>query len=164
MLKNMKIAKKLIVSFIVAVLIASISGGVGLFLLNNVDTSYSVAMVSNGFVLGDIGNFNAYLQKGAAMARDVIMLTDPADIQTAQAEMDSATTKTNEAWAAAKAHCQTPDELVITEKMDAAAPLYLAARDKAVALGRQNKNDEALQVFIDEAKPYLDQCVTGGEE
>ncbi|MEG2073995.1 MAG: methyl-accepting chemotaxis protein, partial [Angelakisella sp.] len=73
-------------------------------------------------------------------------------------------TKTNEAWAAAKAHCQTPNELAITDKMDTAAPLYLAARDKAVALGRQNKNDEALQVFIDEAKPYLDQCVTGGEE
>ncbi|MEG0687237.1 MAG: methyl-accepting chemotaxis protein [Hungatella sp.] len=164
MFKNMKISAKLISAFMATVLIASIAGVVGLFLVKQVDSKYSEALITNGFVQGDIGDFNTYLQKGAAMTRDVIMLTDAADIKSAQTELDTAIKLSNQALDAAKLNCQTPEELAILAKIDAAAPKYVEARDRAVALGLQNKNDEALQVFRNEARPYLNECVVAGQE
>ncbi|MEG2769970.1 MAG: MCP four helix bundle domain-containing protein, partial [Oscillospiraceae bacterium] len=164
MFKNMKIGKKLIVSFIAIVVIASIASLVGLALLTSVDNGYSEALVTNGFVQGDIGNFNTYLQKGAAMTRDVIMLTSKKEIEKARAELEKASTLANEALAKAKEHCKSPEEIKIIERIDAAAPKYTEFRDQAVQLGLANKNDEALKVFRDRAVPYLDECVDAGTE
>lgn len=88
MFKNMKIAKKLIVSFIAVVIISSVAGVVGLVLLNSIDTQYGLALVNNGFVQGDIGSYNAYINKGGALVRDVITLTDPAEVKKAQEELE----------------------------------------------------------------------------
>ncbi|MEG1875726.1 MAG: MCP four helix bundle domain-containing protein, partial [Angelakisella sp.] len=164
MLKNMKIATKLIAAFIVVVLVASIAGVVGLVLMKSVDTSYSNALINNGFVLGDIGDYNAYLNKGGAIVRDIIMLTDPAEIKAAQAEMEEIKAKTQASLDAAKVACTTPEELALIDRIEAAAPGYKAGRDKAVALGLTNKNDEALQVFRKEALPYLNECMAAGQE
>ncbi|MEG0565264.1 MAG: MCP four helix bundle domain-containing protein, partial [Hungatella sp.] len=164
MFKNMKIAKKLISSFIAVVIISSIASVTGLILLRTLDKGYGHALINNGFVQGDIGNYNAYLNQGAAMVRDVIMLTDEADIKSAQADLEIAKAMTLKALAATKERCQTPEELVILAKIDAAAPKYQEARDRAVALGLANKNDEALRVFREEARPYLLQCTGAGEE
>ncbi|MEG2074826.1 MAG: MCP four helix bundle domain-containing protein, partial [Angelakisella sp.] len=164
MFKNVKIGKKLIIAFIALGLVVSIAGFVGLGLMVNLDKSYSTALVENGFVQGDIGDFNAYLNRGAAMTRDVIMLTNPVDIQSAQAELKDASEKAVAALEAARVNCQSPEELAIFAKIDAASPKYTEARERAVALGLQNKNDEALQVFRNDAKPYLNECVTAGQE
>ncbi|MEG1684218.1 MAG: MCP four helix bundle domain-containing protein, partial [Oscillospiraceae bacterium] len=162
MLKNMKISKKLIITFILVALLSSIAGIAGLVLLNKSDTDYSTALVENGFVLGDIGNYNSYLNKGGAVVRDIIMLTDPAQIQAAQAELETAKQLTQEALDKVKANCKTPAELELLAKIDAAAPSFKQGRDKAVALGLQNQNDEALRVFREEARPYLVECTNAG--
>lgn len=91
------------------------------------------------------------------------MLTDAADIKEAQAELEVTKKLTTEALEAARVHCQTPEELEMLAKIDAAAPKYTEASDRAVELGLQNKNDEALQVFREEARPYLLECVAGGQ-
>ncbi|MEG1126120.1 MAG: MCP four helix bundle domain-containing protein, partial [Oscillospiraceae bacterium] len=88
MLKNMKIAKKLIISFVLVVLISSIASVVGIVVLSKTDNDYSTALVNNGFVQGDIGDFNTYLQQGSAMVRDIIMLESPAEIKDAEAKLD----------------------------------------------------------------------------
>ncbi|MEG1801289.1 MAG: methyl-accepting chemotaxis protein, partial [Oscillospiraceae bacterium] len=164
MFKNMKIAKKLILSFMVVALTASIAGGVGLALLFQVDTEYSKAFVTNGFVLGDIGNYNSHLAHGGAKVRDIIMLTDPAKIKEAQADMAESSKLALESLEKAKVNCTTPEELAIIARIDAAEPKYQLGRDKAVALGLQNLNDEALSVFLTEANPYLLECVNAGQE
>ncbi|MEG1684245.1 MAG: MCP four helix bundle domain-containing protein, partial [Oscillospiraceae bacterium] len=164
MLRNMKISKKLILTFILVALLSSIAGIAGLVLLNKSDGDYSTALVENGFVLGDIGDYNAYLNKGGAVVRDIIMLTDPAQIQAAQAELKTAKQLTQEALDKVKATCKTPAELELLAKIDAAAPLFQEARDRAVALGLHNQNDEALRVFHEEARPYLVECTDAGQD
>lgn len=164
MFKNLKIAKKLIISFIATVLIASIGGIVGLAILSSVDKGYSDALVTNGFVLGDIGDFNAYLNRGGAMVRDIIMLTDPADIKSAQAELEDAVAKCSAALERARVLCSSPEELAILSKIDIARPKYADGRDRAVKLGLANSNDEALRVFREDARPYLNECIAAGEE
>ncbi|MEG0272952.1 MAG: methyl-accepting chemotaxis protein [Hydrogenoanaerobacterium sp.] len=164
MFKNMKIAKRLIIAFVAVVIVSSIAGLVGLVLLNTVDTQYSNALVKNGFVQGDIGNYNAYLNKGGAMVRDIIILTDAEEIKAAQAELEIAKTLTLESLEKAREKAQSPDERTLFAKIDEAMPKYIAARDKAVSLGLQNKNDEALTVFRQEARPYLLVCTDAGQE
>lgn len=164
MFKNLKISKKLVLSFILAVLFASIAGVVGLFVLTSVDKQYSKALVENGFVQGDIGDYNAYLNKGGALVRDVIMLTDINEIKDTQVELEEVKKLTQEALDRAKPNCTTPEEKALIEKIDATSPKYKEARDRAVALGLENKNEEALQVFLTEARPYLNECMDSGQQ
>ncbi len=163
MFKNMKIAQKLIVSFILVVVISSIAGLVGLVLMNKLDKDYSEALVLNGFSQGDIGAYNTWLNKGAAITRDIIMLTEQSDIKAAQDELEIAKQKTQQALDAAKLNCNTPEELALLQAIDEAAPGYKAGRDKAIALGLKNINDEALKVFREEARPYLNKCMDAGQ-
>lgn len=164
MFKNVNIAKKLIVSFIAVALVSSIAGLVGLLLLKNTDTNYGIALVENGFVQGDIGKYNSYLNKGAGLVRDIIMLTDETEFKKAQAEFETTKALALEALSATKVNCKTPAELAIVAKIDAALPKYQQARDQAIQLGLQNKNDEALALFRAEARPYLNECILAGEE
>lgn len=164
MFKNMNIAKKLIVSFIAAVIISSIAGVVGLILLKALDKGYSEALVTNGFVQGHIGNFNTNLQKGGAMTRDIFMATNEEDIAAAVKDLDDASKLASEALEKARPLCQSQAELDLFKIIDDTMPSYIAARDKAVALGEQNKKDEALTVFRTEAMPLLRQCISAGQE
>ncbi|MEG0395850.1 MAG: MCP four helix bundle domain-containing protein, partial [Oscillospiraceae bacterium] len=164
MLKNMKIGKRLIISFVLVGLMASIAGVVGVFILRTVDSAYGKALVENGFVLGDIGDYNANLNKGGALVRDIINLTDAADIKSAQAELEEVKKLTQEALDRATLRCATPAEVEILDKINAAAPKYQEGREKAIALGIRNENEEAMQVFLKEARPYLLECASGGAE
>lgn len=164
MMKNMKIAKKLIVAFVTITLIASVAGVVGLVLLTTLDRDYGEALVANGFVQGNIGDYNANLNKGGAIVRDIIMLTDEEDIKGSQVELEEVKKLTQEALDAAAEKISSPEERALLEKINAASPKYKEARDRAVALGLQNKNDEAMRVFHEEARPYLVECTTAGQE
>ncbi|MEG1972302.1 MAG: methyl-accepting chemotaxis protein, partial [Oscillospiraceae bacterium] len=164
MLKNMKIGKRLMLSFILVAVIASIAGCVGLGILLNMNASYSKALVENGFVQGDLGTYTTHLSRGGAIVRDVILLTDPEQIKASQAELEEAKTLTAAAEAKARVNCKTPAELKLFARIDENAPKYKEARDRAVALGLQNKNDEAWRIFRDEARPYLNQLLSAGEE
>ncbi|MEG0215090.1 MAG: methyl-accepting chemotaxis protein [Hungatella sp.] len=55
MFKNLKIGKKLIVSFILVSIIASIASVVSVVVMKSIDTQYSEALVNYGFAQGHIG-------------------------------------------------------------------------------------------------------------
>lgn len=164
MFKNMKIATKLISAFMVTVLISSIAGVVGLFLLNQVDNNFSEALVVNGFVQGDIGNYNASLNKGSAVVRDVIALTDLDEMKASQAELEGIKKDTQKALEKVKANCKTPEEIALIKKIDETYPKYDEFRNQAIELGLQNRNEEAIHLFRNKARPYLIECVTAGQQ
>lgn len=55
MLKNMRISSKLIITFILISILASIAGIVSIFIIKNTNTRYSDALQYEGFAQGDIG-------------------------------------------------------------------------------------------------------------
>ena len=59
----MKVGKKLRVCFALIVVVASISGILGMIMLLVTNSSYSNVLVSNGFSQGEIGIFSTYLNK-----------------------------------------------------------------------------------------------------
>lgn len=164
MFKNLNIGKKLIISFLTISIIASISGIVGLSLLITTNNNYSEALVTNGFVLGDIGDYNTYLNKGAALVRDIIMLTDISEIKAAQEELETIKKLTQEALDRATVNCKSPEEKALIDRINESAPKFKEYRDKTIELGLQNKNEEALKVFREEARPYLNECMNAGQE
>ena len=162
-LKNIKIAPKLILCFMFVVVLASLSGIIGAILLNQADQNYSKALVENGFSQGDIGSFNTYLNKGSALIRDVIFLTEASEIQSAQTELKEIDQKRDQALTALKVSCQTSDELALIATIEQKLPQYEKLQEQVVALGMQNHNDEALRMFREQARPVLSEIMTAAE-
>lgn len=158
-LNNMKIKPRLILSFVIVVILASLSGIIGGVLLIISDNNYSEALVVNGFAQGEIGSFNTWLNKSGALVRDVILSEEEADIKAAQEELNIAETNTAEALKAMKKDCQTPEELKCIAVIDEKYPEYLKKKDEVVALGLSNSNEEAMQMFRNEARPLLNKVM-----
>lgn len=162
-LNNMKIQKRLILCFVVVVIMASMSGVLGSILLIRADRNYSKALVENGFSQGDIGTFNTYLNKGSAVVRDIIMLTDEKDIQASIEELEEMQEQTSSALETMKENCQSPDELAYIKIIDENLPVYRELREQVTALGLANQNEEALDLFRSEARPVLNEIMAAAE-
>lgn len=162
-LNNMKIQKRLILCFVLVVVLASLSGVLGSILLIRSDLNYSEALVVNGFAQGDIGTFNTYLNKGGAVVRDIIMLTDADDLKGAQEELEQIQTNTNSAYEAMKNSCQSAEESEYIKLIEEKLPQYRELRDKVIDLGLANKNEEALTMFREEARPILNDMMNAAD-
>ena len=162
--KDLKIRDRLKNRFIQAVGIASIAGVLGLILLFVVDAQYSNALVNNGFIQGDIGEYNAYLNRGGAVARDVVMLTDEARVLEAKESLAVADEKVAyylEQFTE-KLENNTERELLATINENYAK--YISLRDEAIALSDQGSHEEALTKFRGEALPYLQTALDASDE
>ncbi|MEG0178242.1 MAG: methyl-accepting chemotaxis protein [Oscillospiraceae bacterium] len=84
MFKNMKIGKKLIISFVIVSLLASISGVVGVWMLKDADTKYSNALTNYGFSQGSIGKALAVFCRIDGNVHDAISYLDDAAADTAR--------------------------------------------------------------------------------
>ena len=163
-LKNMRVKKRLTISFMVAVAIASVAGVLGGILLFSLDARYSRALVENGFIQGDLGEYNAYLNKGGAFARDVILLKDQDEVASAKESLAEADEKVDYYLVQFEEKLENDDERALLATIKEQYPKYIELRDKAIELGLQNKDDEALQVFRKEAVPYLVEVMDASDE
>lgn len=159
MLKNMKIRKKLMLSFIFIALLASVSGIVGLVVSGNLEKDYRNALVVNGFVQGDLGRFNTSINRGAALVRDMIYLSDRQELEKIKVELEQLKAETDDALAAFRVNCQTEKELEYVRIIDDNLKPYQEKRQLAIDLGLADDDKEALRVFREEAMPYLDQLI-----
>lgn len=164
MFKNIKITPKLILCFTIVVLISSISGIIGTGMLIKTDRNYSAALIENGFSQGDIGSFNTYFVKGGAVVRDIIMLTNAEEIKTSQQELAKIEQNVSDELAKLKVNCKTADELALIKIIDEKMPVYNSYKDQVIALGLENKNEEALSLFHNDARPVLNEIQTAAEE
>ena len=163
-LKDMKVKERLTKSFIFAVAIASIAGVLAAALMLVMDVRYSKALELNGFIQGDLGEYNSYLNKGGAFARDIIMLTNEAELAEAQKNLADADAKVDYYFAEFEHKLETDEERALTDLIKEKYPLYIAARDEAIASGMKNHNETALQQFRDEAAPILQEVMNAADE
>ena len=162
-IKMMKVERKLKFCFTLVVILASLSGIVGLFILLYADTSYSKALVSNGFSQGEIGIFSTYLNKEPALVRELIFLEDEADLRTTGTELDEVKELTDEALLVVKEHCVTKEELAYIATIDELLPTYRAIFKEVRQLATENKNEEAIEMLMTQGKPTLKQLTNAVE-
>lgn len=95
MLKNVKVKTKLIISFLLVMVISSISGITSIFVTSNMNKEYGIAMEDYGFAQGDVGKVMACLGSVNVSVHDSISYMDAAaqanvqqNYQTELAKMD----------------------------------------------------------------------------
>ena len=157
--KNMQVKEKLKRSFIFVVSIANIAAILAAILMLVIDARYSKALELNGFIQGDLGEYNAYLNKDAAISRDIIMLTDATELAQAQQELNETDEKIVYYFDEFEHKLETDEERALTELIKEKYPKYIIERDEAIASGMQNHNEAALQQFRHEAAPILQEVM-----
>lgn len=154
-IKQMDVGGKLRFCLTQVVLIASISGVLGLIFLLVNNIQYSNALVNNGFSQGEIGIFSTYLNKEPSIIRELILLEDEAEIQESIAELREVQEMTNQAVVTMVQHCKTPEEQeyiqIISEVLPEYRTIFASVEELAVA----NQNEEALELLLTEGKPTL---------
>ena len=163
-MKNMKVKDRLIRSFLFVTIMASVAGVLGAVLMLGLDARYSKALELNGFIQGDLGEYNSYLNKGSALVRDIILLNDASELEKVQAELAAADEKVAYYLEEFESKLENENERALLEDIKAEYPTYLELRQKTIDLGISNRNDEALEVFRNEARPHLLKILENSEK
>ncbi|MEG1802204.1 MAG: methyl-accepting chemotaxis protein [Lachnospiraceae bacterium] len=135
MFKNMKIGKKLIVSFIIVALIASIAGITSIFIIKTIDTKYSKALVQEGFVLGDVGKAMLMVANDSSAVADIVGFTDQTIIQQKIAERTEYENKYTGYLAAVEKQIHSDEGIALMETVAEKLDAYYAKADEVIALG-----------------------------
>lgn len=162
-LRNMKVKDRLVRSFVFVTVLASVAGVLGAFLMLGLDARYGKALELNGFIQGDLGEYNAYLYKDSALTRDIILLSDKTEMETSKAELVAADEKVNYYLEQFEHKLETDEERTLLADIKTEYPAYLELRDQAIELAMQNKDAEALKIFREEARPHLLKAIEDSE-
>ena len=157
--KNLNVREKLKRSFISVVSIANIAAILAAILMLIIDARYSKALELNGFIQGDLGEYSAYLNKDGAISRDIIILTDAAELAQAQQDLKATDEKITYYFNEFEHKLETDEERALTTLIKEKYPQYIIERDKAISAGMQNHNEAALQQFRHEADPILQEVM-----
>ena len=153
--KYMKVEEKLKYCFTLVVVIASISGVLGLIFLFYNNIPYKAALINNGFSQGEIGTFNTSLNQEAILIREIIIFKDAASMQTGAQQLEEAKTTTNEAYATMKEHCNTKQEVEYLNTIERTLSQYREVYGQVVQLSLGGHDDEAYDMMVSQGKPVL---------
>lgn len=159
----MKVERKLQFCFTLVVIVASISGVLGLFVLLVSGSNYSRALITNGFSQGEIGIFSTYLNKEPAIVREMILLEEQADIQESVEELVATQTLTDDALETMRKNCNSQEELRYMAVIEKTLPLYREIFQEVEGLAIDNRNEEALELLLTQGKPTLKQLTDAVE-
>ena len=154
-IKNMKVEAKLRYCFTLVLLLASISGVLGIIIVLYSNIQYSNALVNNGFSQGEIGTFNTCVNKEPTLIRELMLITDEEQLQSIDNELTEAMANTDAAYEKVKKHCDTADELKCLAEIDELLPAYREIFGRARTFALNNQNDDALNILVTEGKPKL---------
>lgn len=161
MFKNLKIGKRLIVSFIVVALIASISGITSIFLIKSVDEVNNDALYTYAMPQGDIGKAMLALTQCQKAVCNIISFTDQDDINAQKADYDKNWKNYQETYSpAVQETLATPEGEAIWADIEVAGANWLEIKDRAIALGDtidSGKTLAAQRILVDELSPAFQQ-------
>lgn len=178
MFKNMRIKKRLTVSFIMIALVASIAGIVGSIAMFYIANRYDYALQNYGFSQGDIGKVLVTYADARSATRAVISYTDEGVITTALKDHDSKKTSCQGYMETIKSTLTAPAEEQAYASAETAMNKYWTLDAEILKLGNTTdavKSAEAqaraaaeLDPLYDEAYTYLSELMalnvnTGGK-
>lgn len=156
MLKNMKIGKRLILTFTAAVLISAISGISGLIEMNRMDKSYGEALTMYGFSQGDVGIFNTEFNNSQTVIRDVINAGDENRRKMSLNQMATSIAKTNMYFAAIKGSMVTSEELYYYNDIKGNLDSFNQIKDQIVSLADKKDKTGAEKLLTDQLGPVAE--------
>ncbi|MCM1175993.1 MAG: methyl-accepting chemotaxis protein [Blautia sp.] len=162
-IKQMKVGDKLRYCLTLVVIVASVSGVLGLIFLLVNSLQYSNALVNNGFSQGEIGIFSTYLNKEPAIIREMILVEDEAGMMESKTELAEVQAQTDAAMSTMIEHCNTAEELAYIQTIEDVLPQYRAIFAEVAELALANRNAEALEMLLTQGKPTLKELTNAVE-
>lgn len=151
-IKNLPVEKKLKYCFMRIVLLASISGVLGIIALLFCNVKYSNVLVDNGFSQGEIGIFSTYFNKEPSMMRELLLMDEDSERQNTIAELDEIRSKADAALATVKKHCTTKKEKEYIATIEEKIPEYREVSTRVRELAVEGKTEEATNMLMTEGK------------
>ncbi len=163
-LKNMKVRKRLTVSFICTVTLAGIAALLGIVFLLITNSRYSTALELNGFIQGDLGEFSAYLNKSNSLSRDLLILRKEEDIANTHTELATSDEKVNYYLNEIKEKLETNEERTLLQTIEDNYPKYLELRSQAIELVAHGNDDEGKTLFYGQVVPLQREIIAAAEK
>jgi len=154
--KNTGIKQKLTMSFLKSVSIANVAAIISIILLLILDNRYGTALELNGFIQGDIGEYNTFLQESGSYARDLIFATDESVINESKSALAECDKQTEYYFAEIEAKLEKAEERALTNSIKEKYPQYIELRNQAI----EAKDS---QLFYEKALPLLTEITTSGD-
>lgn len=153
MLKNMKIGKKLFITYILIAVISSVSGIIGLGAMNNISTQYSSALSQYGFSQGNIGLFSAEFNHSCAIIRDTISLTNLMEMEASASEFARSNVNINSYLSKMEKDMVTDREKKLYQSIKADAGSFQKLSKDIIEQSEQGNKSEAKKILDDQCTP-----------
>lgn len=147
-MKNLKIGKRMLITFLVIAMIASVSGLVSVVTIRYIDDNYDDALTNYGFAQGDIGKAMIMLTDSRRCVRDIISYTDQKYIDAAKEKLEANTEEYNTYYSAVEKTLTTEVGQQMMAEVDADIEKYRAKRDEVIALGDTTDEERSRQARI----------------
>ncbi len=156
MLKNIRISKKLILTFILVTIISGIAGIVGLNKMIYMNANYSDALRDFGFAQGDIGLFHAEFNDSRTIVRDIIISTDTETMNSYSTKLTQVNDKMDNYFTSMNKEMVSEKELRYYGDIKDNLTKYKNVSDQVVTLAQQNKDTEAQELLTAQGEPLSD--------
>lgn len=142
MLKNMRIGKKLILTFILISLISSISGIVGYIVMNNLETNYSSALTNYGLAQGELGLFKADLINSISTTKDTVLFSDEQTIAENCEKLEQTNADLLKRFESMKGYMVNEQEIACYNAINEQFERFFEAENNIAAAAKQGKGME----------------------
>jgi methyl-accepting chemotaxis protein len=157
MLKNLRIGKKLVVTFIIVTLISSIGGFVGLQITSEMNRQYSDAIINYGFAQGDIGLFNTEFNYNSALIRDIIIQKDAEGKQKSKEQLDQSNKRIEQYLNKVNSSMVTQKEKGYYNSIKKSLEKYTTSCKDVEQLALSNLTADAFEMLKNQCTPQSDE-------
>ena len=144
---NMKISSKLLLGFLVVALISGAMGVYAIFHLRALDESDQELYYNTTIPLSIIGNVSTEFQRTRAVARDMIIAEDPADIQACIDEIMVIRGKVDQMTKEFESGIILPEIIEAFNEYKVTRVKFKTELDKIITLAKQNRDEEAIEMM-----------------
>lgn len=159
MLKNLKIGKKLIVSFMMVAILASSAASISIALMQYINIQYNYALTEYGFSQGDIGKTMVVMAESTRAVRDVVYTNDAKKFTEAKKKLDEMVQKFGQYLSVVESKMNTEEEKRIYEELTQDIATYKKTRQDIVSLastGRLEDKQIAQEKLTQELDPIYE--------
>lgn len=156
MFKNMKIKRKLILSYVFIMLIASFSGIASSVMMKKVSAEYAYALTDFGFAQGDIGEAMAAFCRTDGNVHDAISYFDNAEGAAAVSNISKWAQKFEEYIKAVEPTIHTEQELACMNEVQTAWEQYIQLAQELAKEGDNTDDPVAIQMIQKRVVAELD--------
>lgn len=166
MLKDVSIKKKLVLTFALVVILASIGGLISLFVMRGIDKDYSRVLVRFGFVQGDIGEAMQAISDAQLSVSDVVSFTDQDVISAEFTNYEKCIKEFKEKMPAIQEYCKGESKPIVDKVLESEAKWENKVKE-IIEVGNTTdsvRTARAQKMLSDDLRPIYDEFINNFKE